>query len=115
MEQQRVTLSRRKDLVVTLGGIAEMQWQEARSLRPINPRVRQYLSDVLYLARLNDIGRERDVIAMIEGVMDATLTVCSRTYGTATVLYLWQPGFITIFWMAGLFRDPLEAGERAFS
>jgi len=110
-----VILSRRSGLVVTLGGIADMQWQEARLLKPANPRVHRYLLDVLSLSRLNDIGRESDVVAEVDGFMGETLTVCSRVHGTATVLYLLQPGFITVFWMAGFFREVPEIGISAFS
>ena len=110
-----IRLSRRSDLVVTLGGIAEMQWQEARLLKPPNPRIQQYLLDLLRLARLPDIGREGDVVAEVGGLMNETLTVCSRTHGTVTVLYLLQPGFVTIFWMAGFFKDVPEVGARTIS
>ncbi len=108
------------EFMVTLG----CQWIIYRltygSLQPIlrkpaNPRVHRYLLDVLSLSRLNDIGRESDVVAEVDGFMGETLTVCSRVHGTATVLYLLQPGFITVFWMAGFFREVPEIGISAFS
>ncbi len=99
-----IRLSRRNGVAVELCGIAAMQWQEAQPLRKKNARIRDYLCDVVRWSRA--YGDDGFPVRVESADVCNDLTVRCATHRSATILYIVQPGLVTIFWMAGFFREP---------
>lgn len=108
-----VRVSRRNGVTVELCGIAAMQWEEGLGLRRKNVRIQDYLSDVVSWARNYTDDAQRSLAESPLMSHEDDLVIRCGAYRSATILYIVQPTLITIFWMAGFFREPVSSAGPA--
>lgn len=95
-------------------GLAADQWTESLELRHSNGRVRNYIRDLLQLARHLDAIYE---VVLSEGLLTAPgqdegpLFIVE--YRSVTLLCYAEANTIVVFWMSRLFRPTIETGTCA--